>query len=171
MTKLVLLGVNAVNKNLFLASFAFLVLVGCGKNEPIAPVGRGGSKIIPVALLDELPSQYASFPKMNGGACGFSQPKVEGELKVVSGWSVISAKEGVLAETVVLGIASKGRERFAPVTKQKREDVVKFFNSAGLLESGFSAHVATIDVPDGAVLAIYQVFQGKVIKCENVKVF
>lgn len=159
-----------MDKSLFLATFVFLLLGACGKTEPKATMAVAESKIVSVALSDEFPPQYASLPRINGGACGFGQPKTEGQLRYLSGWSVIAANEGVIAEAVVLSVTSKGHERFTSVAKQKREDVVKYFNSAGLLESGFSVYVDLKDAPDGAELSIYQVFQGKTIKCNNVKI-
>lgn len=153
-------------KNFFLATLITLALLACSKSDPKTTVGGAGNKIIPAVLSDKFQPQYDPLPRGKGGACVFGQPVVEGEFKLLTGWAAISASEGVIAEEVVLGVTFNGQERFTLVTKQKREDVVKYFNSAGLLESGFAVHLNLKDAPAGAVLAIYQVFQGKIYKCD-----
>lgn len=66
------------------------------------------------------PAAYASLPKKAGGACGFDQPKIDGDNQFISGWAAISPKDGVVAEVMVVGFSANGSEKFAVTSKQKR---------------------------------------------------
>lgn len=112
------------------------------------------------------PAAYASLPKKAGGTCAFDQPVIEGDTQFISGWAFISATDGVLAETVVLGITVNGSEKFAMTSKEKRDDVAKYFKNQAILDSGFSAYLNKVDVPSGSNVSVYQVFQGVVYRCE-----
>jgi len=112
------------------------------------------------------PAAYASLPKKAGGACGFDQPKIEGDNQFVSGWAAISAKDGALAEAIVVGVSANGSEKFAVTSKQKREDVAKYFSNPSLIDSGFSVYISKANVSTGSKVILYQVFQGGVYACE-----
>lgn len=112
------------------------------------------------------PAVYATLPKKTGGACGFDQSKSDGDNQFISGWAAISTKDGALAEVVVLGISTGGKETFAVASKQKREDVVTYFKNPALIDSGFSIYVRKADISSGSKMILYQVFQGDVYACE-----
>ena len=112
------------------------------------------------------PAAYASLPKKAGGACGFDQPKIDGDNQFISGWAAISPKDGVVAEAMVVGFSANGSEKFAVTSKQKREDVVKYFNNPALIDSGFSVYVNKADILSGSKVILYHVFQGGVYACE-----
>ena len=117
------------------------------------------------AVSDKFPAAYASLPKKKGGACGFDQSKIVSDLRLISGWGIISAKDGAVPEAIVVGIISADGEKFVTTTKQKRDDVAKYFKNPGLLESGFNALVSKTDGPMRAKVNIYQVYQGSVYAC------
>ena len=83
-----------------------------------------------------------------------------------AGWAAISAKDGVLAEAMVVGVSANGSEKFAVTSKQKREDVAKYFNNPALIDSGFSVYVRKADIFSESKVILYQVFQGGVYACE-----
>jgi hypothetical protein len=151
-----------IRKLLLLVFFASL-LFGCDGGVP----PKTASVISNVTNVSTVfPAAYASLPKKIGGGCGFDQPKIEGEYHFISGWSAISTKDGALAEAVVVGISANGSEKFAVASKQKREDVVKYFNNSALIDSGFSVYVGKSDISSGSKVILYQVFQGGVYACE-----
>ena len=140
------------------------LLSGCdGGAPPKAATAISNATNISAAF----PAVYASLPKKAGGACGFDQPKSDGDNQFISGWAAISVKDGALAEAIVLGIkASNGDERFVITSKQSREDVAKYFSNATLADSGFSAYIKEADAPKGSVTKLYQVFQGNIYTCD-----
>ncbi len=139
------------------------VLSGCDGGAPpkaATPISNAAN------ISAAFPAVYASLPKKVGGACGFDQPKIDGDNQFISGWAAISAKDGALAEAMVVGISANGSEKFAVASKQKREDVVKYFNNPALIDSGFSVYVGIADISSGSKVILYQVFQGGVYACE-----
>lgn len=139
------------------------VLSGCdGGAPPKAATAISNATNFSTAF----PSVYASLPKKAGGACGFDQPKSYGDNQFISGWAAISVKDGVLAEAMVVGISANGSEKFAVASKQKREDVVKYFNNPALIDSGFSVYVSKGDIALGSKVILYQIFQGVAYACE-----
>lgn len=151
-----------INK-LTLLILVVAVLSGCdGGAPPKAATAISNATNISTAF----PAVYASLPKKAGGACGFDQPKSDGDNQFISGWAAISAKDGALAEAMVVGISANGSEKFAVASKQKREDVVKYFNNPALIDSGFSVYVGKADISSGSKVILYQVFQGGVYACE-----
>lgn len=139
------------------------VLSGCDggappNSEPSASNTRNISSAFPAA--------YGTLPKKVGGACGFDQPKIDGDNQFISGWATISAKDGTLAEALVIGISENGSEKFALTSKQKREDVAKYFNNPALTDSGFSVYINKYDIPSKSKVILYQIFQGSVYTCE-----
>lgn len=139
------------------------VLSGCDGDAPPKAATAGGNA---TSISTAFPSVYANLPKKAGGACGFDQPKNDGDNKFISGWAAISAKDGALAEAMVVGISANGSEKFAVASKQKREDVVKYFNNPALIDSGFSVYVGKSDISSGSKVILYQIFQGAVYACE-----
>jgi hypothetical protein len=139
------------------------VLSGCdgGALPKTAQVTNNATNISSV-----FPASYASLPKKAGGACGFDQPIIDGDNRFFSGWAVISAKDGSLAETIVLGFSTSGTEKFAVTSKQRREDVAKYFSNTSLIDSGFSVYISKAEIPAGSRVILYQVFQGGVYTCE-----
>lgn len=139
------------------------LLVGCDGG---APPKVAASMSNATNISSAFPAAYASLPKKAGGGCGFDQPKIDGDNQFVSGWAAISTKDGSLAEAIVVGVSANGSEKFALASKQKREDVVKYFNNTALVDSGFSAYISKADAPAGSKVILYQVFQGGVYACE-----
>lgn len=139
------------------------VLSGCDGGAPPKAVSVISNATNISAIF---PAAYASLPKKAGGACGFDQPKIDGDNQFISGWAAISAKDGTLAEAMVIGVSANGSEKFALTTKQKREDVAKYFNNPALIDSGFSVYVSKADILPGSKVILYQVFQGGVYACE-----
>lgn len=140
------------------------VLSGCDSGAPPKAATAAISNATKISTA--FPAAYASLPKKTGGVCGFDQPKSDGDNQFISGWAAISAKDGALAEAIVVGISASGGEKFAVASKQKREDVVKYFNNPALIDSGFSLYVGKADIPPGSKMTLYQVFQGSVYTCE-----
>lgn len=139
------------------------VLSGCdGGAPPKAATAISNATNITAAF----PAVYASLPKKVGGACGFDQPNSDGDKQFISGWAAISAKDGALAEAIVVGISANGSEKFAVASRQKREDVAKYFNNPALIDSGFSVYIGKADITAGSKVILYQVFQGSVYTCE-----
>jgi hypothetical protein len=151
-----------ISKLLPLVFFASL-LFGCDGGVP----PKTASVITNVTNVSTVfPAAYASLPKKIGGACGFDQPKIDGDNHFISGWSAISTKDGTLAEAMVVGISTNGSEKFAVASKQKREDVVKYFKNPALLDSGFSLYVGKAAISSGSKVTLYQVFQGGIYACD-----
>lgn len=141
----------------------FVVLSGCDSAEPT----KAASVISSATNISAtFPTAYASLPKKSGGACGFDQAVIDGENQFISGWAAISAKDGVLAEAMVVGVSANGSEKFVVTSKQKRDDVAKYFNNPALIDSGFSVYVSKADILSGSKVTLYQVFQGGIYACE-----
>ena len=139
------------------------LLSGCDSG---APQNSESSAASTTKLSSSFPPAYDSLPKKSGGACGFDQPKIDGNNQFISGWGTISANDGTLAEALVIGISGNGGEKFAPASKQKREDVAKYFNNPALIDSGFSIYINKNDIKSGSKVILYQVFQGSVYSGE-----
>lgn len=139
------------------------VLFGCDSGvQPKAVPSVSNAENISYAF----PAAYGSLPKKVGGACGFDQSKIDGDNQFISGWAAISARDGTLAEAMVVGVSFNGIEKFAVTSRQKREDVVKYFNNPALIDSGFSVYIGKSEIPSGSKLVLYQVFQGTVYACD-----
>ena len=120
----------------------------------------------PVSTLStSFPKSYASLPREKGGACALDPTKFEGDKKFISGWSAISANEGVLAEVVVIGFHRGNQEMFNVTSKQKREDVAKYFGNPLLADAGFQFYVDANQINGVDSVTVYQIFQGKVYYC------
>ena len=143
--------------------FAASLLAGCDGGVPSTTVSVISNA---TDISSAFPDAYASLPKKAGGACGFDQLKIDGDSYFISGWSAISTKDGTLAEAMVVGISTKGSEKFAVASKQKREDVVKYFKNPALLDSGFSLYVGKAAISSGSKVILYQVFQGGIYACD-----
>jgi len=162
-------------KNLVAVCAVLCVVAGCDNSSisktvsKAEPASAAGNSALPLA--PSLPTVYASLPKKNGGACGFDQPKVEGENQFVSGWAAISTTDGVLADATMISISANGTEKFAVVSKQKRDDVANYFKNSALAESGFSAYINKAEVPTGAKATRYQMFQGTIYSCTVTQAF
>jgi hypothetical protein len=139
------------------------LLVGCDSGTP--PKAQDPVTNL-ASLASVFPEPYANFPKKSGGACGFDQVKDDNESKFISGWAAISTKDGALPEAVVIGVSVNGSEKFIVASKQKRDDVAKYFNNPTLVDSGFSVYVNKAAATVGSKLTVYQVFQGVVYACE-----
>ena len=149
-----------------LMPFALVIglLCGCdGSAPPHAEVINGKAP----HTLAGFPSAYGSLPKKSGGACAFDQLNVEGGNRLVSGWAAISTKDGALAEAIVVGVQANKTEKFAVASKQKRDDVARYFSSPALIDSGFSLYIKMVDAPVGSRVVLYQVFQGVVYTCDT----
>ena len=118
-------------------------------------------------MTTSFPAAYAGFPRKAGGTCAFDQPAIDGDSKFFSGWGFISATDSALAEAMLVGISSGGTEKFAVLTKTKREDVAKYFKNPAVMDSGFSIYVSKADIPHGSKATVYQIFQGIAYVCEN----
>ena len=156
-----------------LSILVLLTLVACdgATSSKVPAPGANATGNSPVAaLVDGFPQTFASLPRSEGGACGFDQSKVDGDNQFVSGWAAISAKDGSLAEAIVIGVSINATEKFAVATKQKREDVAKYYTNPALLDSGFNVYLPKANVPTGAKLTLYQVFQGHIYSCTNISV-
>lgn len=147
-----------------------LLLAACDGGKSTDVSAKDGEKssgpVIISALSESLPEQKERGSREGGGACGFEQPKPEGEAIFISGWSAISAKDGVLPETAFLGVKVGDKELFVPLSQQRRDDVAQYFHNPLMANSGFYAYVKKDQLKDVKTATLYQAFQGKVYVCD-----
>lgn len=154
---------NFMRNYIALVTLGICMLSGCdsgGATKSVDPI-KSETKI-----YSTFPDAYAGFQRKTGGACGFDQPKTEGENYYFSGWATISAKDGILAETIVIGLLNGNMENFVIPSKQKRQDVADYFKSPSLLNSGFSVYLDKKYLSSASKVVAYQVFQGGIYACE-----
>ncbi|WP_044530052.1 hypothetical protein [Herbaspirillum sp. B65] len=152
-----------MNKRLIPFALFVGLLFGCDDGgESNAGSAKGDASSSSYAL----PTAYASLPKKKGGACDFDRHPSQGDDRLISGWAMISAKDGTLAEAMVLGFSSNGSEKFVVSPMLKREDVAKYFNNPALIDSGFGVSLKRSEIAAGAKVTVYQVFQGALYACD-----
>lgn len=154
-----------MNKKLLIVICTVFIFTGCtietGYKESDSKNASASA-----TLLNLLPEAYIGLPQKKGGLCAFDTPSAEGNNKFISGWAVISAKDGVIAEKILLKVTVNGVDRFLNPSEQKRDDVAKYFNSPMLVDSGFSAYVKKEDLPMNATVSLLQVFEGSLYNCD-----
>ena len=100
--------------------------------------------------------------------------KESGDAMKVVGWAAISAKIGIVANHIAIGLKSKtgpGSRIFASATRGKRPDVAAYFMNPGSLDTGFSAVLDLSDVPPGEyLLELIQHRDGKNYQCQQTSI-
>lgn len=132
----------------------------CGLFAAVGLVAASGM----AGFFDKVPAEYAGFERKVGGACGFDPIKVDGDGVTVSGWGVVAAADGVVSEAMLVAAGGSGAAVFVKADKTRRDDVVSFFKSPRLADSGFHVHLAGTTAP-GTELRLFQVFGKQLIEC------
>jgi hypothetical protein len=92
-----------------------------------------------------------------------------GSVMAISGWSALSAKEGVLPDEVFVVLRSAGAEaRYVPTQRMLRPDVRDHFGQPGLLRSGFVAFTDTSALSGPSTLHLAQRVRRTLIHCRPV---
>lgn len=144
---------------------AVFLLVACTDG---VPVPKRLSSMPRIPSIEFRPAVYAlNLP--TGGSCNFDkiaetaplaeviEIKKSHEIHYV-GWAALSPDKGIVGGNVTLRLAdSAGKFYDAPVQRQDREDVAKYFNRKELLPAGFVAYIGAKAVPSGSyTLSIVQ---------------
>jgi hypothetical protein len=145
--------------------FAVFLLVACTDGVPVPKRLSGMPRN---SHIEFRPALYTpNLP--TGGSCNFDEIADAAPLAEVIeikrsqqvhyvGWAALSPNKGIVGGNVILRLADSAEKVFdAPVQRQDREDVAKYFNRSELLAAGFVAYIGATAVPPGSyTLSIIQ---------------
>ncbi len=142
------------------------------------PDQQGVESLFLDAVQAALPSQLPSPNPAASGECsidlvnnqgpGPGRVSVRGLLKV-SGWGIVSRREGLAPESIVLALSGAGGSAYyIPVTRmERREDVKMAFHLPRMGDTGFSVKADVTGLKGAFSLSVLQISQGKVFGCQT----
>ncbi|WP_455283532.1 hypothetical protein [Cupriavidus necator] len=109
-----------------------------------------------------------SIDSVNNRRAGPVRLPVQGLLKV-NGWGIVSKRDGVAPESVVLKLSGEGGSTYyIPAPRmERRDDVKRAFKLPGLGDTGFSVMADVSRLTGGFSLSVLQVSQGRVFGCQT----
>jgi hypothetical protein len=109
-----------------------------------------------------------SMERING-ASGAAQTFESGTILSIEGWTAASAKDGVLADEVLLALTpvSGGAARLFHTRQVPRTDVGDRFKQPGLRGAGYSAYVDASQLRGRFSIAIVQMRHGNMMMCQS----
>ena len=93
-------------------------------------------------------------------------PPTLGKALLVRGWAVVSGREGIVPDSVILSLHSdSGRNILARAHKEARPDVNANFGQPAMADSGFATTVNLKGLSGRYQLEVFQVYDGRTYSC------
>jgi hypothetical protein len=139
-------------------------ILGCSQKDDLS----SSIELQRVILFSAVPLDYRYLSQEVGGKCNLERitKELNGDYTLI-GWAIPSERAEKVARTYMVGVETKKSIRFGLARKQERSDVADYFKNKKLLESGFFARFKQSDLPRGACVSAYQIYDKTILKCKN----
>ena len=153
---------SSFSKCLLLVSL--IPIVGCSQKDDLS----SSIELQRVILFSAVPLDYRYLRQEVGGKCNLERitKELNGDYTLI-GWAIPSERAEKVARTYMVGVETRKSIRFGLARKQERSDVADYFKNKKLLESGFFARFKQSDLPRGACVSAYQIYDKTILKCKK----